>query len=51
MAIKLAINGFGRIGRQTARALLEKYNIGEFAESQILQKGQRRQIFAGSVVK
>ena len=35
MAIKLAINGFGRIGRQTARALLEKYNIGELKPENI----------------
>lgn len=35
MAIKLAINGFGRIGRQTARALLEKYDIGEVTKEDI----------------
>jgi len=29
MSIKLAINGFGRIGRQTLRALLEKYDKSE----------------------
>lgn len=29
MAIRLAINGFGRIGRQTLRALLEKYDKKE----------------------
>ncbi len=27
--IRIAINGFGRIGRQTARALFDKYRIGE----------------------
>jgi len=35
MAIKLAINGFGRIGRQTFRALLEKEAQGEINKGQI----------------
>ncbi|MDH4358993.1 MAG: type I glyceraldehyde-3-phosphate dehydrogenase [Candidatus Berkelbacteria bacterium] len=28
-SIRMAINGFGRIGRQTARALFDKYRLGE----------------------
>ena len=35
MSIKLAINGFGRIGRQTFRALLEKYEKGEASPEEI----------------
>lgn len=35
MSIKLAINGFGRIGRQTLRALLEKYEKEETSLDEI----------------
>lgn len=35
MAIKFAINGFGRIGRQTLRALLEKKASGEISNDEI----------------
>lgn len=35
MSIKIAINGFGRIGRQTARALLEKIANGEIPKDKI----------------
>ncbi len=35
MAIKFAINGFGRIGRQTLRALIEKVNSGELTTDEI----------------
>lgn len=35
MSIKIAINGFGRIGRQTARALLEKIANGEITKDKI----------------
>lgn len=35
MSIKIAINGFGRIGRQTAKALLEKYEKGEVGMDEI----------------
>ena len=35
MSIKIAINGFGRIGRQTARALLEKISEGEIKKDKI----------------
>ncbi len=35
MAIRLAVNGFGRIGRQTLRALLEKYEKGETSLEEI----------------
>ena len=35
MAIKLAINGFGRIGRQVVRAILEKEAQGELDKSEI----------------
>ena len=35
MAIKFAINGFGRIGRQTLRALLEKKANGEISDKEI----------------
>lgn len=35
MAIKIAINGFGRIGRQTARALLDKFENGEISKDKV----------------
>jgi glyceraldehyde 3-phosphate dehydrogenase len=35
MAIKFAINGFGRIGRQTLRALIEKTMSGEISNDEI----------------
>jgi len=35
MAIKLAINGFGRIGRQIVRAILEKEEEGELEKTKI----------------
>ena len=35
MAIKFAINGFGRIGRQTLRALIEKTASGEISNDEI----------------
>lgn len=35
MAIKIAINGFGRIGRQVVRAILEKEAQGEIDKSEI----------------
>jgi len=35
MAIRVAINGFGRIGRQTLKALLEKYEKGEVSLNEI----------------
>lgn len=35
MPIRIAINGFGRIGRQTAKALLEKYESGETSPDDI----------------
>jgi glyceraldehyde 3-phosphate dehydrogenase len=35
MAVKLAINGFGRIGRQTLRALIEKIRIKELRQDDI----------------
>lgn len=35
MAIKFAINGFGRIGRQTLRALIEKRGSGEISGDEI----------------
>lgn len=35
MAINFAINGFGRIGRQTLRALLEKKAVGEISGDEI----------------
>jgi len=33
--IRMAINGFGRIGRQTARALFDKYRTGEIKREDI----------------
>jgi glyceraldehyde 3-phosphate dehydrogenase len=36
MAIRIAINGFGRIGRQTAKALLDKYSTGEVSPDDIV---------------
>jgi glyceraldehyde 3-phosphate dehydrogenase len=35
MALKIAINGFGRIGRQTARALLDKLENGSLSNADI----------------
>jgi glyceraldehyde 3-phosphate dehydrogenase len=35
MSIKVAINGFGRIGRQALRAIIEKRLIGELEEGEI----------------
>jgi len=35
MSIKIAINGFGRIGRQTARALLDKLEVGEIPRGKV----------------
>lgn len=35
MPIKFAINGFGRIGRQTLRALIEKISSGEISDNEI----------------
>jgi len=35
MAIRIAINGFGRIGRQTAKALFEKYEKNEISVEDI----------------
>ena len=35
MSIKIAINGFGRIGRQVVRAILEKESIGELDKTEI----------------